>query len=309
MNGFLKWTLVLALIFAAFFAVGCAKTAMEDSDEGSSTGRMKLIQAEPMVYPSMPAADLDYAAETIAVPPMYREEYYDGGHYGSGEGINIETKIIRNAYMSIEVEDFFLASQKAEAYAKKYGGYVSNSDASADMNSKHSGTMTIRVPELHFDAAMAELTLLGEVKSKNTNGNDVTEEYIDLESRISSSKAHEERLVAMYKNATNVKEMMNIENELSRVRSEIESMQGRLRYMDNRVEMSTITVHIYEETPAVKEWGIWQSFKKALNNSLATLRWMIELIGWLLPLAAFGAAIFLMIRWIVRRGRTDIRRR
>jgi hypothetical protein len=309
MNGFLKWTLVVALIFAALFAVGCAKTAMEDSDEGSSTGRMKMIAAEPMIARAMPAMDMDYAVETIAVPPMYREEYNDGGHYGSGENIQVETKIIRNAYMSIEVEDFFLASQKAEAYAKKYGGYVSNSDAAADMNNKHSGTITIRVPELHFDAAIAELTLLGDVKSKNTNGNDVTEEYIDLESRISSSKAHEERLVTMYKNATNVKEMMNIENELSRVRSEIESMQGRLRYMESRVEMSTITVHLYEEAPAVKEWGVWQSMKKALNNSLATLRWMIELLGWLLPLIAVGAGIALLVRWRIRKSRAELKKR
>jgi hypothetical protein len=309
MNGFLKWTLVVALIFAALFAVGCAKTAMEDSDEGSSTGRMKMIAAEPMIARAMPAMDMDYAVETIAVPPMYREEYNDGGHYGSGENIQVETKIIRNAYMSIEVEDFFLASQKAEAYAKKYGGYVSNSDAAADMNNKHSGTITIRVPELHFDAAIAELTLLGDVKSKNTNGNDVTEEYIDLESRISSSKAHEERLVTMYKNATNVKEMMNIENELSRVRSEIESMQGRLRYMESKVEMSTITVHLYEEAPAVKEWGVWQSMKKALNNSLATLRWMIELIGWLLPLIAVGAGIALLVRWRIRKSRAELKKR
>jgi hypothetical protein len=309
MNGFLKWTLVVALIFAALFAVGCAKTAMEDSDEGSSTGRMKMIAAEPMIARAMPAMDMDYAVETIAVPPMYREEYNDGGHYGSGENIQVETKIIRNAYMSIEVEDFFLASQKAEAYAKKYGGYVSNSDAAADMNNKHSGTITIRVPELHFDAAIAELTLLGDVKSKNTNGNDVTEEYIDLESRISSSKAHEERLVTMYKNATNVKEMMNIENELSRVRSEIESMQGRLRYMESKVELSTITVHLYEEAPAVKEWGVWQSMKKALNNSLATLRWMIELIGWLLPLIAVGAGIALLVRWRIRKSRAELKKR
>ena len=309
MNGFLKWTLVIALIFTAIFAVGCAKTVMEDSDEGFNTRSMKIIETKPMIAQAMPAMEADYAVETIAVPPMYREEYYDGGHYGSGDDIQIETKIIRNAYMSIEIEDYFLASQKVEAYAKKYGGYVSNSDASADMNSKHSGTMTIRVPELHFDAVMAELTLLGDVKSKNTNGNDVTEEYIDLESRISSSKAHEERLTAMYKNATNVKEMMNIENELLRVRTDIESMQGRLRYMDNRVEMSTITVHLYEETPAVKEWGIWQSFKRALNNSLATLRWMIELIGWLLPLIVVGAGIALLVRWRIRKSRVELKKR
>ena len=295
MNKYMKWTLIALAIFAVLFAVGCAKTAVENNEELTRTLSVKSSgMAKPMMMQT------DVAVESISMEPM-PPRYYDGGNFGSGEEVDTETRIIRTAYMSVEVEDYFLASQKVEAFAKKYGGYVSSSDANADMNNKHSGTVTIRVPELHFDAAIAEITMLGELKSKNVNGNDVTEEYIDLQSRINNSKAHEKRLVAMYANATNVNDMMYIEQELSRVRGEIESMEGRLRYMSNRVEMSTITVNLYEEQPAVKEWGVWSSIKKSLNNSLATLRWMIELIGWLLPLLVVGTLIGLLVRWGVRK--------
>jgi len=297
MNKYMKWTLIALAIFAVLFAVGCAKTAVENNEELTRTLSVKSSgMAKPMMMQT------DVAVESISMEPM-PPRYYDGGNFGSGEEVDTETKIIRTAYMSVEVEDYFLASQKVEAFAKKYGGYVSSSDANADFNDKHSGTVTIRVPELHFDAAIAEITMLGELKSKNVNGNDVTEEYIDLQSRINNSKAHEKRLVAMYANATNVNDMMYIEQELSRVRGEVESMEGRLRYMSNRVEMSTITVNLYEEQPAVKEWGVWSSIKKSLNNSLATLRWMIELIGWLLPLLVVGTLIGLLVRWRMRKVR------
>ncbi|MBW2972124.1 DUF4349 domain-containing protein [Candidatus Woesearchaeota archaeon] len=310
MNKYLKWSLIAFAIFAVLFAVGCTKSVLEEeqSVKNVAIGRAGVAESRPAIAP-MPPVEVelmyDESYDTgYAEPAMYRKYYPDYEEpYGSGEDIEVELKIIRNAYMSIEVEDYFLASQKAEAYAKKYGGYVSNSDARADYNNRRSGTVTIRVPEIHFDAVIAELSLLGEIKSKNTDGSDVTEQYVDLQARINNSKAHEARLVKMYQNATNVNEMMNVERELSRVRGDIERMQGQLRYMDNRVEMTTITVELHEPAPVVKKWGILDSFKNALEHSLSTLRWMIELIGWLLPLAVVGVLLGLLIRWRVRRNR------
>ncbi|MBN1544365.1 DUF4349 domain-containing protein [Candidatus Woesearchaeota archaeon] len=311
MNKYLKWTLVAFAIFAVLFAAGCIKSVLEEKEQGTNSfgiARRGLVESGPAIAP-MPPVEMDIVYEEsydtgYAEPAMYTKGYpYYEEPYGSGEDIDAELKIIRNAQMSLEVDDYFIASQKVEAYARKYGGYVSNSDARADDNSRRSGTVTIRVPEIHFDAVLAELSLLGDIQSKNTDGSDVTEQYIDLQARINNSKAHEARLVKMYQNASNVNEMMNVERELSRVRGDIERMQGQLRYMDNRVEMSTITVTLYEPAPVVKQWGIWQSVKNALNHSLTTLRWMIELIGWLLPLAVLGTLIGLLVKWGVRRRR------
>jgi len=312
MNKYLKWTMIVFLVFAVLFAVGCTRTMFQQREEYATTGVAKAGIAMPstmgMTKAAMPmiATEVSSNDAMMESPPMYRQQNTEP--YGSGEDVQVDLKIIKNGQINIEVDDYFIASTKVEAYAKKYEGYVSNSDASKDNNDKHRGTITIRVPEKYFDAVLAELSLLGNVQSKNTNGNDVTEEYIDLASRINNSKAHEKRLLEMYDNATNVNELMYVENELSRVRGEIESMEGRLRYMDNKVEMSTITVYLFEPVPVVKEWGIWQSFKNALNNSLATFRWMVEFIGLILPMAIFVGAIVLLVRWRVRRGR-EVRRK
>lgn len=280
------------------FAAGCAKSAMQKNayfgyeEPGrayaQTTGVMNSKMAMPVEY------ELTYDKAMIEpMPPRY---YPDDRHYGSGDDVEYSLKIIRNADMRLEVSDYFLASQKVEAFAKKYNGYVSNSNAQADFNNKHRGTVTIRIPDMHFDAVIAELSMLGEIQSKNINGQDVTEEYIDIQSRIKNDEAHEERLVEMFGNATDVNEMMQVERELNRVREQIERNEGRLRYLENRVDFSTISVYMYEQQPVVKEWGVWKSVKNALNNSLDTLRVMIELIGWLLPLIIVGAIVGLLIK-------------
>ncbi|MFH1064765.1 MAG: DUF4349 domain-containing protein [Candidatus Woesearchaeota archaeon] len=310
MGNKIKWAIITMLIFIVVFAVGCTKVALEDEQTKQSLVYSTGVAGN--AAPMMAEMAVDYAIEDSAYDrsmPSYKGYYPDyDEHYGSGEDIEIETKIIKTAQVTLEVKDYFLSSQKVEAYAKKYDGYVSNSNSNSDYINKYSGTITLRVPAMYFDAVMAELSLLGEIKSKSTGGDDVTEQYIDLQSRINNSKAHEERLVAMYDETKNVNEMMNVERELSRVRGEIEQMQGQLRYMDSKTEMSTVTVYLYEPKPVVKQWGIWTALKNALNNSLATLRWMIELIGWLLPLIISGAIIGLIVK-LIRRKSARMKRR
>ena len=301
MNKYLKWTMIALAIFMVLFAAGCAKSALEENigfgEVGRGYAQTTGVANSKMVMPV--EYELAYDEAIAPMPPDY---YPDYDHYGSGDDVEYSLKIIRNADMRLEVEDYFLASQKVEAFAKKYNGYVSNSNARADYNNKHSGTVTIRIPDMHFDAVIAELSMLGEIQSKNVNGQDVTEEYVDLQSRIKNDEAHEERLAEMFGNASNVREMMEVERELNRVREDIERNEGRLRYLENRVDFSTISVYMYEEQPVVKEWGVWTSFKNALNHSLSTLRWMIELIGWLLPLILVGAIVGLLIK-LLRRGK------
>lgn len=299
-----KWILLTFAIVCTLFIFGCANNSIEDSK--GFEGRHTIMQSNQMMV--LEEVEMDYANSKIAPMPAEYRNYEDPDHYESAEDIEVELKIIQTANIRIEVEDYFLSSQKVEAYAKKYAGYVSHSDARASHDNKHSGTVTIRVPAIHFDAVIAELSILGTVKSKNVNGQDVTEEYIDLQARINNSKSHEERLINMYDDANNVNEMMQVERELNRVREQIERWEGRLRYLNNKVDMSTITVNIYEPVPVVNEWGIWNSIKNAVNHSLKTLRWMIEFIGVILPLLIMGALIWMLV-WLIFRRNKKVKRR
>jgi len=291
MNKQTKSLFIIFVMILSLFLIGCSKSEVDEQTVSAPRAYMTKSLA-------MPAAE--YASGGADYSPESANYAYDTDA-ARDDGSSTETKIIKNAYLNIEVEDFSVASQKAESLAKKYNGYLSNSQAQTDKNDKHSGTLTIRVADDFYDAIIAELSTLGEVKSKNQNSDDVTEEFIDLEARLNNSRAHEKRLLEMFEDAKNVNEMLQVERELSRVRESIETMQGKLNYLKNRVSMSTITVYLYEEMPVVQEWGIWQSIKDSLNNMLGTFRWLIELIGFLLPLTIFGGAIWMLIRWVRRR--------
>ncbi|MFC1741201.1 DUF4349 domain-containing protein [Nanoarchaeota archaeon] len=318
MKKYLKWTLVAFAIFALLFAVGCAKSVLEGDDweyNKGSSGVMVSTASQAVAVDYDTGADYEMEesyAMGASEPTMYRKgympPYYDNNHYGDGDDVDTETQIIRTGNIRLEVDDFFIASQKVEMFAKKYSGFVSSSHGSSYKNQK-SGSVTIRVPEIHFDAVLAELSLLGEIRSKNINGQDVTEQYIDLQARVNNSQVQEKRLLEMYENASNVNQMMQVERELSRVRENVERMEGQLRYLKNRVAMSSVTVSLYEPVPVVKEWGIWRSVKNALNHSLSTFRWMIELIGWLLPLIVLGVLIGLLVRFLRRQKRPTLRKR
>jgi uncharacterized lipoprotein NlpE involved in copper resistance len=299
-------TMIVVLMLVLILAMGCAnKTESQTANFGG--GVREAIMTAPMMAGGGDEGFTEYdtMVEEASMPDVQNSkmiaEYPEYTGQSTSTEAQYEQKIIRTANLNIEVEDYFLASQKAEEYAKKYNGYVSDSNAYKDANSKNTGTITIRVPEQYFDAVMAELTLIGEVQSKNTNGNDVTEQYIDLESRLNNAQAHEERLVNMYKNASNIKEMMQVENELARVRQEVEQYQGRLNYLRNRVDLSTITVTLYEQQPVVKEWGIISAIKDGLLNALATIRFIIVALGFLLPLAVVVLIIVLIIRAVKRK--------
>lgn len=301
----LKNVLIVLALLCLLFVAGCTKTAIKEKLAADSDSfEQGVMFAKPAIMLVESAVVYD---ESTTQPEIYRETYYEepfpNQHFGSGEDVEVELKIIRNANLELEVDDFFLASQKVEVFAKKYGGYVSNSDSGADHNNKQSGTITLRVPDSNFDAVLAELSLLGNIKSKNINGQDVTEEFVDINTRISNFEAHEARLIKMYENTTTLNEMLNVENELSRVREQIERYEGRLRYLSNRADFSTITVSLYEPQPVVKKWGILDSIKTALNNCLSTLNFLIEFIGLLLPLLLICAVAAVIIVLVKRRAK------
>jgi hypothetical protein len=308
MNKYMKWTIVAVLIFTVLFAIGCARSVLE-GDETVAVLEKSAVSGTAMQVADNSYATGDYVSSEYASsePSMYRNYPYYEEHYGSGDDVDVELMIIKNANMNIQVADFFLASQKIEAFASKYSGYVSNSNLNSDSNNRQSGTITIRVPEIYYDAVVAELNLLGNVESKRASGEDVTEQYIDLESRKNNLEQYERRLVSMYKEADTFDELKWIESELSRVRVEIERVKGRERYIDNKAEMSTITVYIYEKKAIVEQWGVWTAMKNALNHSISTLKWMIEVAGWLLPLMLAGWLAWSIVRCI--RGREQMLRK
>jgi hypothetical protein len=127
--------------------------------------------------------------------------------------------------------------------ADSLGGFVENLNISGDDEGRH-GSMTIRVPQAQFSSAVDRIESVGKVRSKDLGSEDVSERFIDLEARLKSSLREEESLLSLLGRTATVSEILTIERELSRVRSNIERFQGQLNFLERRIDLATITVSL-----------------------------------------------------------------
>jgi len=148
--------------------------------------------------------------------------------------------VVRNAELAVEDDDPGRAQQKAIALAEQVGGFT--------LSSESVGTridIVLRIPAEKFDTTLAALRALGRgAGTERVTGEDVSEEYVDLEARRGAARALEAQLLEILKSTKTVGEMMEVHARLADVRGEIEKMEGRLRFLDDRTALSTIRLQI-----------------------------------------------------------------
>lgn len=282
---------VFVLIFLVFgiLASGC----IGGSDENVQT-RYDDVASKSTLYKSESA----YATEAGFSDNSYDETVE--------ESESVERKVISTADISIKVDDAATAIDEIISITQEAGGFVSSSsvyDSYYESNQKE-GYATIRVPKDGFISVIGEIETLGEVTSKSISGRDVTEEYIDLSARLGNLERQEERLVEILNMTTTVEEVLDVEWELGRVRGEIESMTGRLKYLDDKVDFSTITVSVSEPRPITQSWGIRDALSESVAGFISSVAALIVFVGYTLPIVIFLIVIvggILFIRNRVRR--------
>ncbi|MDA0734484.1 MAG: DUF4349 domain-containing protein [Chloroflexi bacterium] len=155
-----------------------------------------------------------------------------------------QRQIISNASLSIEVEPVEPAIDQVRAIAEGLGGFVEQL-SSYGSDKDQQANLTVRVPQDQFFTAVDRIEALGKVQGRNLGSEDVSEQFIDLEARLKSSLREEESLLGLLERAEKVAEILTIERELSRVRSDIERAQGQLNFLERRVDLSTISVSLF----------------------------------------------------------------
>jgi hypothetical protein len=156
----------------------------------------------------------------------------------------VTRKIIRDGNMEIRVSDLEKGKAAIDTLTKKFKGYYNNeSYSNADYSKGYS--VIIRVPADNFDAFIAAIESgMGEVVFKNISSRDVTEQFIDLEARMANKKNYLSRYSELLKQARTVKDMLEIEEKTRVIEEEIESTEGRLKYLQNQVDYSTLSLQI-----------------------------------------------------------------
>lgn len=226
---------------------------------------------------------------------------------GTMAPVQIERKVIRNGTVRLEVAHTDKAVDAIKSLVTSFGGYLAGEQRDQERIGGRQAVLTCRVPAQRLDELLAKLRELGTQEAVNLNAEDVTEQYLDLAVRLKTQQQLEERLRGLLERPSNkLSDLLEIEQELARVRGEIDSMEGRKRYWDNQVAFSTLTVQAHEPRPivAAEDGGAWatlkQSFGEAADNFVRTIAGLIAAIGVVVPLGVALAAAFWASRLLCR---------
>ena len=211
------------------------------------------------------------------------------------ESLFTEKKIINRANFQIEVEDYDVAYNKIISFATDVGGYVSDSKIEVSDKGVKNGFINIRIPADKFYNVLPNVETLGKIEERVISGEDVSEKYVDIQSRLENAKKQEQRFLEILQKAENVEEILKVEQELNRIREQIEIYTGQIRYMDNLVALSTIIVRLHEPKALVETSSLWdkliQTIKQIINaflNSIkAILIWFAAWLPYFIILSIF----------------------
>jgi hypothetical protein len=208
--------------------------------------------------------------------------------------------LIKKASLRFEVKIFQAAKSKLSGMIKASNAYVA-SERESKSDGELSNTMTIRVPQSVFDNLVDSIAALAKnLDEKNVTVEDVTEEYVDTESRLKAKRQVEIRYLEILTKAQKVKDILEVEENLGSIREEIESAEGRLRYLSHRTLYSTIDLTFYEQKnvmPAVHRTGIlWQTFTAFVEGWNGLLDFSLGLVSIWPGLIVIALIIAVIIR-------------
>lgn len=322
-----KWVLVGGIVVVLIGYLAYGVTAARQDIQGQQAVYSQGAASQPVISESKPVHDIDsvsndvrsitngtanleYGAPEQSLDPKLK---YDGAA-GSSVALSkpaipsIDEKIVRTGNLELQVKKgkFDASYDSALAVARKVGGYISQSKSAATGGTIASGEIMMRVPAQDFEGVLSELKKLGKVKSIDVSSEDVSDEYVDLKSRLRNWRAQEAVMLGLMKKATTIQESITIQNNLSDIQMEIERISGRLTFLENRTSYATIRLYIAEPQVIVRaeNWGLGDAVYRALHASSRMLGVLVVLLGYLLPLAVLAG-----IGYALYRVATAVRRR
>lgn len=299
---------IAAWMSMAVVATGLLGACADDSGDAAgvdtSVGAGRAAREAPAGAPVPASADSATGQST------------GGGSTGSGAGFGgsddaavmdaiaqvpeVRTNVIKTADLSIEVAADSLdeAVRDGIAAAGRYGGFVLSTRM--EDARRGSATVVVRVPAEHFERAMSELEGLGRVTSELVTGRDVGQEFVDLDARIRNLEAQETVMLRLMERSQSVSDTIKVQRELQGIQLEIERLTGRLRYLKDQADMSTISLSFFEKGAAPSDppkvgmlHGAWN---RAIDLALGVVAAIIVSTGVIVPLALILLAAYLVVR-------------
>jgi len=280
------------LLMSAALVFGCQPAERKAPTEGAQaegymySGRNRAAQLASR--PSAEAAPLDQAAVTAWTVPTLPVTP------------DVTTMVIRTATASIEVDSLQPAITQLKLLAARVGGFVANSSIETGHDQLRTAEIEVKIPAARFDEALAGLNPIGKLESVDVQAEDVGEEFVDVNARIDNARRLEQRLIDLLAKRTGkLKDVLDVEQSLARVREEIERYEGRIRYLKAHAAMSTLTVTAHEPVPVVGTAGrsvMGEAFVQAWRNFVTLLSVLVQSLGVVLPLGLIASVVWFVTR-------------
>ena len=214
--------------------------------------------------------------------------------------------IVKTGSLSLLVKNVPDAVKAVTNFVTGNGGFVVTSNISKEKDAPY-GSMMIRLPAAKFQAGIDVGKSLGEVKNEQTNGQDVTEEFVDLDAQLRILKATEIQFVQLMQRSGSISDILSVQRELMNVRSQIERLEGRMKYLKNSVALSTITLHLStdpENLPIFEENGkTWKPLaviKEALRGLISVFKFVGDALIYFVVFIPLWLVIVLST-WLVKK--------
>jgi len=285
--------LVSLILIAAFICFSCGNSYNESA---SHSGDSSLMAGNDQSFYEKGRKDLKIVEDRI-VTEFAKEP-------GDNEKVEIyDRKLIKNGNLKFETDSLEKTYNQIKQSTLDLGGYISNENQTKQ-HSSNSWSVSVRVPAGEFDKLLQEISKgVKHFDQRKITTQDVTEEFVDITARLKTKKEVEQRFVKLLDKAKTIEEILDIEYKLGAIRSEIESKEGRLKYLKNQVGFSTLNINFYELNHTVApQKGYLYKLGKAFENGWVGLGYFfLGLVSIWPMLLLFIVIAILLLRWNKKR--------
>ncbi len=290
----------------------CGSSQYKNRSGGGGGGASESAPTFRTAAPDVPASAANQQGRSDAPSDVSLEKASAVTQDPAATAVPTERKIIRNAELSIESQNPEDSFRKVASLAESKNGFVVTSEAvqpSGEAEPERMNvTVVVRVPAAQFETTVEEIRKLGSrVLQDKRTGQDVTEEYIDLQARLQAKRALESQFLEIMKQAKQVSEALEVQRQLAEVRSEIEQLEGRRRFLENQSNLSTIRVAIVPPVQLIERTGgggIKEALRDGLSAAMLIVLTLVRVLLASLPiLILLGVPAWLLVRYWLRRNR------
>ena len=298
----MRFSTVAAITATLVAASGVAGCGGSSSSSSSGLATKALAPEKQGAAGGAAFGDVAGQADALAGPGKAPQNASLRSHDGLPQ---MPSTVIKTGRLSIRLghDGLSKAIDRAQQVVDSYGGFISSSNISSG---KHeTSTIVLRVPAARFDAAMRQLRApgLGAVRSEQVSGEDVGQQLVDLSARARNLRAQSRALIRLMNQAITVSDTIKIQNELFDIQGQIEELEGRLRYLHDQADMSTITMLLAQPAAAHHHHGQATAIGSALRRSWQRATDVVTAVivgaGVVIPVALLALVALLAGRWLL----------